>query len=305
MFISTGEEEISLLLENGGNELFPLGLNPDRIDGCVPASALPESPFTDQRAEHEKNQLEHTITSLEGEILELRLRQKSVDDKRREALNKILEIKGCIRVFCRVRPYLLTERRRIHQPISVESEKIVVRSGGSRKDFGFDKVFPQEASQDDVFVEVAPILRSALDGHNVCILAYGQTGTGKTFTMDGTDDSPGIVPRVLKEIFRQSSVFDSTTSFTFSLSMLEVYLGNLRDLLAPKSSCRPHSVSRCNLNIQTDPRGSVEIEGLTDVQISNFTKASWWYTKGRRVRSTSWTNVNESSSRSHCCIFLA
>lgn len=51
---------------------------------------------------------------------------------------------------------------------------------------------------------------------------------------------------------------------------------------------------------QNDSKGSVEIEGLTEVQISNFTKASWWYNKGRRVRSTSWTNVNEASSRSHC-----
>lgn len=54
-----------------------------------------------------------------------------------------------------------------------------------------------------------------------------------------------------------------------------------------------------NLNIQTDPKGLVEIDGLSEVPISDFTKASWWYSKGRRVRSTSWTNVNEASSRSH------
>lgn len=54
-----------------------------------------------------------------------------------------------------------------------------------------------------------------------------------------------------------------------------------------------------NPTIQIDSKGSVEIEGLTEIPISNFTKANWWYTKGRRVRSTSWTNVNEASSRSH------
>lgn len=60
-----------------------------------------------------------------------------------------------------------------------------------------------------------------------------------------------------------------------------------------------------NLNIQTDTKGTVEIEGLTEVQISDFSKAFWWYNKGRRVRSTSWTNVNEASSRSHWYGLLA
>lgn len=60
------------------------------------------------------------------------------------------------------------------------------------------------------------------------------------------------------------------------------------------------STSYCsNLNIQVDSKGSVEIEGLTEVEVPDFTKARWWYNKGRRVRSTSWTNVNETSSRSH------
>lgn len=54
---------------------------------------------------------------------------------------------GCIRLFCRVRPCLPTDKRRSHQPLSVESERILVRSGASRKEFGFDKVFSQEASQ--------------------------------------------------------------------------------------------------------------------------------------------------------------
>ena len=54
-----------------------------------------------------------------------------------------------------------------------------------------------------------------------------------------------------------------------------------------------------NLNIQTDPKGLIEIEGLSEVQISDYAKAKWWYNKGKRFRSTSWTNVNEASSRSH------
>lgn len=66
--------------------------------------------------------------------------------------------------------------------------------------------------------------------------------------------------------------------------------------IIPKMFC---SLCCSNPTIQIDSKGSVEIEGLTEVPISNFTKANWWYAKGRRVRSTSWTNVNEASSRSH------
>ena len=123
-----------------------------------------------------------------------------------------------------------------------------------------------ENTAEEVFVEVEPILRSALDGHNVCILAYGQTGTGKTFTMvskssfflfvngvvgikwnnnwteinkqDGTNEKPGIIPRALKELFIQAS--PEGESLTFSMSMLEVYMGSLRDLLAPRPTCRAY-----------------------------------------------------------------
>lgn len=108
------------------------------------------------------------------EIVDLKSKLRKHDDKRRQALNNILDIKGTsftlmmtiydemvkvffffnmdciigsIRVFCRIRPYLLTNRRIMHQPISVDSNKIVIRSGGSKKEFEFDKVFTQEESQ--------------------------------------------------------------------------------------------------------------------------------------------------------------
>ncbi|KAB2059035.1 hypothetical protein ES319_A11G275000v1 [Gossypium barbadense] len=309
MLISSETEEITL----PSNEVkecstsSPVGSSPDSLNGLPPPPDLPDSPslstiFCDVNVvpEHEKSQLEQSIHKLQGEIAELRLILRSIDEKRRETLNKIIDIKGTIRVFCRVRPFLSTDKRRTLEPISSELDRVIVTSSGSRKEFGFDKIFHQEANQEDVFVDVEPILRSALDGHNVSILAYGQTGTGKTFTMDGTTVQPGIVPRALKELFQQVSS-DKSFSYTFSMSMLEVYMGNLRDLLASKLALRANeTVLRCNLNIQTDPKGSVEIEGLTQVEIPDFAKARWWYMKGRRARSTSWTNVNDASSRSHC-----
>lgn len=310
MLISSEKEEHTSLPFDDLTESLkspPMELNSDSLDGYPPASESSDSAplihgYTDVTVvpEHEKHELEQTISDLEGEILQLRQKQKLMDEKRREALNNIIDIKGSIRVFCRVRPFLSRNRRKNINPILTGLDKIVVKLSGGAKEFEFDKLFQQESSQEDIFEEVEPILTSALDGHNVCVLAYGQTGTGKTYTMDGVNDKPGIVPQALEKLFSHASR-DKSSSLTFSMSMLEVYMGNLRDLLAPKPICRVHETSaRCNLNIQTDPKGLVEIEGLMEVQIPDLGKAKWWYNKGRRSRSTSWTNVNENSSRSHC-----
>ncbi|XP_060966435.1 kinesin-like protein KIN-14U [Cannabis sativa] len=305
MFISTEIEQISLPSVNV-KESFkssPMEANPVSPDGFPLDSESPplSTIHTDVSIlpEYEKSGLLQSISDLEGEIEQLRLKHRLWNEKRREALNKILDIKGTIRVFSRVRPFLAVERRKIPEPISIGTEKITVKSAGVKKEFEFDKVFPQEVNQGDVFAEVEPILRSALDGYNVSVLAYGQTGTGKTFTMDGTNEQPGIIPRALKELFRQASL--EGENLKVSMSMLEVYMGSLRDLLAPRPTSRVYEpVTRSNLNIQTDPKGGVEIEGLTEVQILDYAKAKWWYNKGKRARSTSWTNVNETSSRSHC-----
>ncbi|GMG99629.1 hypothetical protein Nepgr_001469 [Nepenthes gracilis] len=284
---------MAISTEKDGVESFRY---PNNVNVISPTQELPTI-CTDVVSEHKIKRL---MLDLEDEIAGLRLKQKSLDEKRREALHKIIDLKGSIRLFCRIRPYMARVWKTKHELILAGSEKIVVKSVGIRKEFEFDKVFSQSSTQEDVFVEVEPILRSAIDGHNVCILAYGQTGTGKTFTMEGTCDEPGIVPRALKELFSHAYL-DSSAPITFSMSMLEVYMGNLKDLFAPRPSRRAYqAVLRCNLNIQTDPKGMVEIEGLTEVPISDFSKASWWYNKGKRARSTSCTNVNYMSSRSHC-----
>ncbi|KAL5068668.1 hypothetical protein RYX36_019555 [Vicia faba] len=194
MLLSNGEDQILLPSENETQVS-----NYDSVDGLLLVSKV----YTDVAVvpEHQKNELQHFISSLQREVEELRLKQGIVDEKRRQALSKILDIKGSIRVFCRIRPNLLTEKRRNYEPVSAESERIRVKFGGTRKEFEFDKVFRQETTQ--------------------------------------------------------------------------------------------------------DPKGLVEIEGLSEVQISDCAKARWWYNKGKRFRSTSWTNVNEASSRSHCFIYLA
>uniref|UniRef100_A0ACD5WYZ2 Uncharacterized protein n=1 Tax=Avena sativa TaxID=4498 RepID=A0ACD5WYZ2_AVESA len=241
------------------------------------------------------------ISTLQDEISGMRSRQGHLNRRRREALDKLIDLKGSIRVFCRVRPSISTSNFKTKSPVTIEQEKVAVRAVGGKKDFSVDRVFDQESTQDDVFHEVKPILRSALDGHNVCILAFGQTGTGKTYTMEGTNDNLGVVPRAIEELFSHASQ-DSSSTYSFSISMLEVYMGSLRDLLAPKQhlSRSTECHTTCNLSILATKSGAVEVEGLTDVAMPDIKKANQWYCRGRRSRSTSWTNVNNVSSRSHC-----
>ena len=84
----------------------------------------------------------------------------------------------------------------------------------------------------DVFADASPMVISVLDGYNVCIFAYGQTGTGKTFTMEGTETNRGVNYRTLEALFDTVEGRKDTFSFNISLSVLEVYNEQIRDLLA-------------------------------------------------------------------------
>ena len=83
----------------------------------------------------------------------------------------------------------------------------------------------------DIFQDTAPFAASVLDGYNVCIFAYGQTGTGKTFTMEGTEDARGVNFRTLEELFRIISERQKLCRYDVSVSVLEVYNEQIRDLL--------------------------------------------------------------------------
>ena len=84
----------------------------------------------------------------------------------------------------------------------------------------------------DVFADASPMVVSVLDGYNVCIFAYGQTGTGKTFTMEGSEDNRGVNYRTLEQLFKIAEERRETFVYDISVSVLEVYNEQIRDLLA-------------------------------------------------------------------------
>ncbi|KAK8472481.1 hypothetical protein PHAVU_002G218100 [Phaseolus vulgaris] len=228
---------------------------------------------------------------------------------RKKLHNTILELKGNIRVFCRVRPLLPDENTGtdtvVSFPTSTEAlgrDIELSQSAGQKYNFTFDKVFDQEASQRDVFVEISQLVQSALDGYKVCIFAYGQTGSGKTYTMMGRPDAPdlkGLIPRSLEQIFQTSqSLKDQGWKYTMQASILEIYNETIRDLLSYARKENGASSSK-QYTIKHDANGNTHVSDLTIKDVCSADEISSLLQQAAQSRSVGRTQMNEQSSRSH------
>lgn len=143
------------------------------------------------------------ISRLVSKVAQLESAAAENESRRRRLQNEIIELKGNIRVFCRVRPSTGAGSAIQCMP---DGATIRVSSGGKDHPFSFDKVFGPQATQESVFGEVSELVQSALDGYKVCLFSYGQTGAGKTHTMQGGSgpQSRGIIPRAIDKILEQS-----------------------------------------------------------------------------------------------------
>ncbi|PNY09407.1 kinesin-like protein KIFC3-like [Trifolium pratense] len=255
------------------------------------------------------------------------LKRKYLEEslERRRLNNEVIELKGNIRVFCRCRP--LNENEIANESAvsvvnfeSASEELQVICSDSSKKQFKFDHVFKPEDNQEAVFAQTKSIVASVLDGYNVCIFAYGQTGTGKTFTMEGTPEHRGVNYRTLEELFRISEDRQGTMKYELLVSMLEVYNEKIKDLLvgnpseATKNSLNPNppmwgEVPRVErmykknmLEVKQAADGTQEVPGLVETRVYGADGVWEILKSGNRVRSVGSTSANELSSRSHCLV---
>ncbi|XP_010480095.1 PREDICTED: kinesin-like protein KIN-14F [Camelina sativa] len=263
----------------------------------VPSS--PEISSTPKKKEDEDDSVSSAqLQSIRDQLSALTVHVNDQNKLRRQILNEFLDLKGNIRVFCRVRPLGASDKRK--PPVASDTRNVIIKlTETKRKTYNFDRVFQPDSSQDDVFLEIEPVIKSVIDGYNACIFAYGQTGTGKTYTMEGLPNSPGIVPRAIKGLFKQ--VEESNHRFEITFSMLEIYMGNLKDLLLSQAT-KPISPIPPSLSIHTDGKGEVEIENLVNIKVNDFNEVFKLYKLGCRNRATASTNSNSVSSRSHCMI---
>jgi len=168
--------------------------------------------------------------------------------------------------------------------------------------FTFDRVYDPSSSQSEVYEHTAkPAVMSVLQGYNATILAYGQTGTGKTFTMEGfkfnsQDTQRGIVPRSMEEIFKYiENVSNARTTFMVRVSYLQIYNEVVSDLLR---------TDRTNLHIREDKKKGVFVEGLSEWAVRSPHEIYALIQKGALSRATAATRMNDMSSRSHAVFII-
>ncbi|KAL8237426.1 hypothetical protein R6Q59_018507 [Mikania micrantha] len=174
---------------------------------------------------------------------------KKVLDENRKLYNQVQDLKGSIRVYCRVRPFLPGQENQVTSVDYIDDETVTIivpsNSGREgRKASMFNKVFGPSATQEEVFSDTQPLIRSVLDGFNVCVFACGQTGAGKTYTLTGpeepTPETMGVNYRALNDLFLISEERKNLMNYEISINMLEIYNDEIRDLLVTDGKiCNP------------------------------------------------------------------
>lgn len=166
--------------------------------------------------------------------------------------------------------------------------------------YAFDRLFGEEASQEDVYKGTTePLLDSVLQGYNATVFAYGATGCGKTHTISGRPDDPGIIFLTMRALLDRVEGLKRTMNVDISVSYLEIYNEKIRDLLVqdPLSMEKPKS-----LNICEDAEQNVSVPGLSYFTPTNLEEVMEIIIRGNSNRTMSPTEANAVSSRSHAVL---
>ena len=238
-------------------------------------------------------------------------------DKEKELLSSLQKTnKDFIKVFVRFRPLneleneLLSDNCGWETPKYISDTQIGIYSSKEVKDsnaqipsnliFKYDKIFNSESQQSQIYENVGKrIVGDVMEGYNGTIFAYGQSGSGKTYTMYGPDIYDdiykGIIPRIVEDIFNYVEKADDNVDFQFKLSVLEIYKEVMYDLLSQQSG---------DIKIQENPETGIVIEGLSEVYLSSIEEFFEYVDLSQSNRKVAETKLNHNSSRSHCILIL-
>jgi len=217
------------------------------------------------------------------------------------------EINDNFQVFIRVRPLNKRETEAgvknvftisdIDFPRVPPPQRIVVQEGGDKAkgNFVFNRVFDSSYDQAAVYQATAqPYVLDFIKGTNVTLFAYGQTGTGKTHTIAGPKDNPGLIQRCLSEIFAALPASGKKLSFEY----VQLYMEDFKDLLLPDTE------AAVPLKIQEHPKQGVQISGLTRQVASSCEHVVQALEEAAPRRAVRAQGMNEVSSRSHAILIL-
>ena len=171
---------------------------------------------------------------------------------------------------------------------------------GSRKVkdqvFAFDRVFEDNTTQSDVYEGTTKnLLDSVLDGYNATVFAYGATGCGKTHTITGTPQQPGVIFLTMQDLFEKIEERSQDKATELSLSYLEIYNETIRDLLVPGGS-------KVGLTLREDSNQAVTVAGLSSHHPKDVQEVMDMIVQGNEYRTVSPTEANATSSRSHAVL---
>ncbi|KAL3814653.1 hypothetical protein ACJIZ3_015921 [Penstemon smallii] len=239
---------------------------------------------------------------------------QKVLEENRKLYNQVQDLKGNIRVYCRVRPFLPGKPIGVSTVGDLDERAISIltpsKSGkDAKKAFTFSKVFGPAASQEAVFDDTQPLIRSVLDGYNVCIFAYGQTGSGKTYTMTGpgelTKESLGVNYRALSDLFLISEQRKDTIAYEVSVQMIEIYNEQVRDLLITDGVNKKYPLKNSlyiTLEIRNNTHNGVNVPNANLVPVTSTSDVIYLMNLGHKNRAVGATAMNNRSSRSHSCL---
>ena len=215
-----------------------------------------------------------------------------------------------IQVFIRIKPNNSNDPNdTIPFKYSSDSTTLTVPNSSP---LSFDHVFPPHSTQYDIFESIIPLFHLPLYGYNSTIFAYGQTNSGKTYTMLGPNgklslaaDLMGVIPRTSRYLF--AAIYKLTSSspsiqYQVRVSYLEVYNGRVYDLL------RKNDNKICNklpsLSIREDNQGNINVTDATEIPVHNSLELENILMQGNQRRATAFTYMNSSSSRSHALLIM-
>ncbi|XP_022939550.1 kinesin-like protein KIN-14P isoform X1 [Cucurbita moschata] len=226
----------------------------------------------------------------------------------RKLFNELQDLKGNIRVYCRIRPFLSGQKdKRMTVEYIGENGEVVIANPTKpgkegQKAFKFNKVYSPASTQGEVFSDIQPLIRSVLDGYNVCIFAYGQTGSGKTYTMTGpngaTKENWGVNYRALNDLFEISQNRSGAISYEVGAQMVEIYNEQVRDLLSSNASQK-----KLGILTHSQPFG-LAVPDATMLPVNATSDVIELMDIGLKNRAVGATAMNERSSRSHSIVTI-
>lgn len=264
--------------------------------------------------EQELDQNECSANELRAKVKKLQESLHLQETLRRKLHNELQDLKGNIRVYCRVRPVLPKEITSSPQKAVLEmnfpdqgkesqqiqvisSEKTYSGDREKKSEFKFDRVFSPRDTNMDIFKEISQLVRSASDGANVCILAYGQTGSGKTFTMLSPED--GMIPMAIRQLFETAQQLKETGwTYEYIGEFVEIYNETVYDLLMPCDKTTINNANKLTIKHDSTTRKAY-LEGVTRKRLTSLEEVDQLMAIASENRFTAATNANERSSRSH------